>query len=298
MRNGYNDTRFAFGCGEISDKWQNDSMKAIFDFTAVETTQAGWFPGGWHNRAFQYGDGLFETMVLQDGVIRFFADHFQRLTLGMQALDMVLPAGFTAGYLQNSIFQLAQTGGLGGNARLRLQVWRKPGGLYTPDSREAGFLLTAQPLVPPTVSVKENVVFYGDVRLVHSAISGFKTTSALPYVMAGIARKKAAADDAILLDVHGHVSECVASNLFWIKDGTVFTPGLESGCVAGIMRKNSIFRMRQTSVPVQEGLFTKADLLAADAVFCCNVAGIQLIKTIEGRIFRGGLPAWVYALLH
>ncbi len=273
-------------------------MKAIFNFTAVETDQPDWFPGGWPNRAFQYGDGLFETMILQNGGIRFLADHFQRLTLGMQALDMILPAGFTAGYLQNSILQLAQTGGLGGNARLRLQVWRKPGGLYTPDSREASFLLTAQPLTPPTVSVKEKVVFYEDVRLVHSAISGFKTTSALPYVMAGIARKKAAADDAILLDVHGHVAECVASNLFWLKDGALFTPGLESGCVAGIMRKNSIFQMRQTSVPVHEGLFTKAGLLAADAVFCCNVAGIQSIKTIDGKLFEGSLPAWVYGLLH
>ncbi len=273
-------------------------MKAIFNFTAVETGQPDWFPGGWPNRAFQYGDGLFETMILQNGGIRFLADHFQRLTSGIQALDMVLPAGCTAGYLQNSIFELAQTCGLGGNAWLRLHVWRKPGGLYTPDSQEVDFLLTAQPLVPPTVSVKEKVVFYEDVRLVHSALSGFKTISALPYVMAGIARKKAAADDAILLDVHGHVAECVASNLFWIKDGAVFTPGLESGCVAGIMRKNSISRMRQTSVPVHEGLFTKADLLAADTVFCCNVAGIQLIKTIDGKIFEGCLPAWINALLH
>ena len=270
-------------------------MKAICNFKITDADNASI-----HllNRAFQYGDGLFETMILQNGTVRFLADHFQRLTAGMQALDMALPTGFTAAALQNSIFQLAQTCGLGGNARLRLQVWRKPGGLYTPDSQEVDFLLTAQPLTPPTVSIKEKVVFYEDVRLVHSAISGFKTTSALSYVMAGIARKKASAGDAILLDAFGHVAECVASNLFWLKNGAVFTPGLESGCVAGVMRKNSILQIRQTSVPVYEGLFTKADLLAADAVFCCNVAGIQLIKSIDGKMFGGSLPAWVHGLLH
>lgn len=273
-------------------------MKAVFNFMAVDTGQANGLPGGWHNRAFQYGDALFETMILQNGSVRFLAEHFQRLTAGMHALDMILPTGFTIDSLQNSIFQLAQTCGFGNNARLRLHVWRKPGGLYTPDSQEVDFLLTAQPLVPPTISVKENVIFYEDVRLVHSAISGFKTGSALPYIMAGIARKKAGADDAILLDVYGHIAECVASNLFWLKDGTIFTPSLESGCVAGVMRKNSIFEMRQTSVPVHEGLFTKADLLNADAVFCCNVAGVQVIRSINGKVFGGNLPAWVHTLLH
>lgn len=275
-------------------------MKAIFNFTAVETDSPAGADGyfdGWQNRAFQYGDSLFETMILQNGSVRFFADHFQRLIAGMQALNMAAPAGFTPGALQNSILKLSQTLGLGGYARLRLQVWRKPGGLYTPDSQGIDFLLTAQPTAPPVVAVKENVIFYEDVRLVHSAISGFKTGSALPYVMAGIARKKAGADDAILLNVHGHVAECVASNLFWRKGGTWFTPGLNSGCVAGVMRKNSIFQIGQTPSPVREGLFVKDDLLAADAVLCCNVAGIQLIKSINGKVFDTAFPGWIQALL-
>ncbi len=247
------------------------------------------------NRAFQYGDGLFETMIWQNGKIRYLADHYQRLTAGMAALSLTVPPGLSARYLQNSISQLAKTCQLGDNARVRLQVWRKAGGLYTPDSQGIDFLLTVLPLVTPTISVKANVIFYEEVRLYHSAISSFKTSSALPYVLAGLARKAAHADDAILLDVHGHVAECVASNLFWLKNRVLYTPSLESGCVAGVMRKNVITQMQNDPIPIKEGLFKKESLLSADAVFCCNVAGMQWIESIEKSTFE--TPVWLAAQL-
>ena len=301
-------------------------MKAVYNFTEIDTAQT---PADWHSRAFQYGDGLFETMMLQKGTVRFLADHYQRLTEGMAALQMTVPPGLSAEYLQAAARDLAKFAqnadaigdiknpATGGNAhsiippsnhskltrRVRLHVWRKPGGLYTPTSHGADFLLAVQPSVPPVVSIKEKVIFYEDIRLCRSAISPFKTGSALPYVMAGLARKNAGADDAILLDTNGFVAECVASNLFWLKianpaigrnaqnenpaagNATVFTPSLASGCVAGVMRKNIIDGLSRHGLSVEERLFKKADLLAADAVFCCNVAGIQWIRRIEDTVF-------------
>ncbi|MCU0353355.1 MAG: aminotransferase class IV [Cytophagales bacterium] len=284
-------------------------MKAVYNFTEIDTAQT---PSDWHNRAFQYGDGLFETMVLQNGTVRFLTDHHQRLTDGMAVLEMAVPPGLTADYLQKAACDLAkiENPATGGNAqnvdstldgdthslihsfnhsklthRVRLHVWRKPGGLYTPASHEADFLLTVQPMAPPSVSVKERVIFYEDIRLNHSVVSPFKTGSALAYVMAGLARKKAGADDAILLDTNGFIAECVASNLFWLKNRQLFTPSLDSGCVAGVMRKNVIAWMKNEDIRVEEGLFKKADLLDAEAVFCCNVAGIQWIRRIGDTVF-------------
>jgi len=268
-------------------------MKAVFNFTVVEADK---IPVNLPNRAFQYGDGLFETLVLQNGQVRYIADHYHRLTGGMAALQINVSSGLTPEWLQNSIAELAQINVLGNQARARLQVWRQPGGLYTPVSSEADFLLTVYPLVQPTVSVKEKVIFYEDVRLQYSAISSFKTCSALPYVLAGLTRKAAGTDDAILLDNAGHIAECVASNLFWFKDGQLFTPSLQTGCVEGILRKNSIRQAHQISLSVTEGLFTKQAILSAQCVFCCNVAGIQLIRQINGTVFDVN-PDWMPWLL-
>lgn len=157
-------------------------------------------------------------------------------------------------------------------------------GTFSPTQKGADFCMTVQVnvLVP---SVKEKVLFYEDIPLVYSTISSFKTCSALPYVMAGIVRQQANANDMILLNTAGYISECIASNLFWLKDGKLFTPSLESACIDGVMRKQILRKANSLQIPIREGLFTKPDLLAADAVFCCNVAGIQAIRQIEDILF-------------
>ncbi len=238
------------------------------------------------NRAFQYGDGLFETIIYQHKQIRFLPDHVERLTKGAEAFYMQLPNNFSLTYLQEAIHTLVQQNGLGDNARVRIHVWRKPGGTYTPVTNEADFCITAHALAAPLPPVKHKVFFYEHFRLVVSPVSRFKTCNSLPYVMAGIAKTHRKADDMILLDVHGHVAECIASNIFWLQNGQLFTPSLEAGCIEGIMRKHILVTARDLQIVVHEGLFTKQELLNAEAVFCCNVSGLQIIHQVEETIFK------------
>jgi len=262
-------------------------MKLIHNFSVTDPLPPNNF---WQNRAFQYGDGLFETMVFRHGEVRFLPDHYQRLTRGMAVLDLAVPVRFSETYLAEAIAELVQANGLGATARVKVQVWRRPGGRYTPESREAEFLITTTELPPNPPTVRRNVIFYEDVRLHASPLSGYKTCSALPYVLAGLARKRADADEAILLDGDGHVAECVASNLFWLKHGTLFTPSLQTGCVAGVMRKQILARADACGFPWQEGLYAKVELLAAEAIFCCNVAGIQFLTRIGNYSFAAEAP--------
>jgi branched-chain amino acid aminotransferase/4-amino-4-deoxychorismate lyase len=143
------------------------------------------------------------------------------------------------------------------------------------------YVITTQPCALPEVSVKEQAFFYDAVPLSFSVISAFKTCNALPYVLAAIAKTRAEADDMILLDVNGNVSECIASNLFWMKGKTVYTPSLLSGCIEGVMRKMLIKGLEAAGYTIEEGLFPKETLLQADCVFCCNVAGLQFIRQVE-----------------
>lgn len=262
-------------------------MKAVFNFMVVEMENIS---DNLDNRAFRYGDGLFETIIVQNQRILFLEDHYKRLLDGMKILQMNVPRYFSTEYLQKEIMQLCKLVRMPDDARLRLQVWRKPGGLYTPESNDIDFLLTAFPLTYPGVSIKNKLIFYEDIRLHHSILSSYKTSSALPYVMAGLARKNAGVDDVILIDVYGHIAECVASNIFWITANVLYTPSLDSGCIAGIMRKNILKEAVEMFVDVQEGLFHKEILLAADIVFTCNVAGIQFVKEIDGVPFHTDTP--------
>jgi len=219
----------------------------------------------------------------------------------MEALSMAFPEEFTEQRLGNQISKLLSANQLNGWARIRLQVWRQAGGLYTPAVFEIHYVITAQASAPPTVSLKSKVFFYEDTRLFFSAISRFKTCNALPYVLAGIARQKAAAEEMILLDVFGNLAECIASNLFWVSDNTVYTPALQSGCIEGIMRKQLIHLFRQAGFSLVEGLYPKERLLGADSAFCCNVAGIQWLEQVEGHRFpekrhpelENRLRAWI-----
>ncbi|MBD0254146.1 MAG: aminotransferase class IV [Cytophagales bacterium] len=269
-------------------------MKSIHNFSALEADPANNF---WQNRAFQYGDGLFETIIFRGGAARYLAGHYGRLTAGMAVLDLAVPDGFTRHYLQEAIDGLVGANAPGGPARVKVQVWRRPGGLYTPESREAEFLVTVVPLPQPAPTQRHHVRFWEEMRLHASPLSRFKTCSALPYVLAGLARRRLGADEVILLDGSGHVAECAASNLFWLRGGTLYTPSLASGCVAGIMRGQILAQASRYGLRVAEGLYPPAELLGAEVVFCCNVAGHQFLTWIEGQPFTAAVPPELTRLL-
>ena len=233
------------------------------------------------NRAFQYGDGLFETIRYQDKKIWFWPHHYARLRAGMNALQLNVPDPFGADDLHSMMLALLTQNGLTpGPARLKLQVWRGPGGLYTPTTHTAHWLLTASPTQPFAVTHKPNLGFFSDLRLYPSVVSPYKTLNALPYVLAGLYRQQRQLDEVVLLDTHGHLAECVASSLFWVKAGLLHTPSLETGCINGIIRQQLI-----RTWPVQEGLFLPAVLNTAEAVFCANVNGIQtLLGTLPADV--------------
>ena len=216
----------------------------------------------------------------------------------MAVLDLAVPIGFSAGYLQEAISGLVRANDLNEEARVKVQVWRRPGGLYTPESGEAEFIIVASalPESKPAAS-RDNVFIYEDVRLHASPLSQFKTCSALPYVLAGLARRRLGADEVILLDARGHVAECVASNLFWLREDTLYTPSLETGCIAGIMREQILAHAYRYGLSVGEGLYLQTEMLSAEAVFCCNVAGYQFLTRIEGQPFAAAGPPALTRLL-
>ena len=101
------------------------------------------------NRAFRYGDSLFETIRLCNNKLMFLRDHLTRLKLGMTVLRMNLPAEFTSENINEFIIQLLKHNAHAPNARIRLTVFRNDGGFYTPETNDISFLIESDELAGP-----------------------------------------------------------------------------------------------------------------------------------------------------
>jgi branched-chain amino acid aminotransferase/4-amino-4-deoxychorismate lyase len=227
-----------------------------------------------NDRAFQYGDGLFETIRYEHGVVWFWHDHMARLQAGMTALHLEFPPGLNPDVLHSQLLELLASNQLTDTtARIKLQVWRQQGGLYTPTTSLINYLLSARAGLPFTSTKKPKISIYDVVRLHDSPVSALKTLNSLPYVLAGIYKTQQHLDDVLLLNTAGYLAECQASNLFWLTNSVLHTPSLQTGCVDGTARKQFLRLFPKH----QEGLYLPDTLATADVVFSANALGIQLL---------------------
>lgn len=235
-----------------------------------------------NNRAFCYGDGLFETMILREKKLLYVDDHLLRLSSGLKHLDINLPYHFSKETLSEKIHQLASKNNLSQNARIKLQVWRKSGGLVTPESSESEFMITVSEL-KKTPDIKEKAFISDEIKLHFGKMSKYKTLNFLPYIQAGIEKKRRKADEIVLTDPQGHISEASSSNIFWGKSDSLFTPALETGCIDGVMRKQIIKFCDSENIKITEGLFSINNLLNAELIFTSNVTGLSLIENLNDK---------------
>jgi 4-amino-4-deoxychorismate lyase len=234
------------------------------------------------NRALNYGDGLFETMKFAEGKICYLNDHLNRLQAGAEAFHMRVPKAFTEDYIQNTVSLLAEKNKLS-DARVKILLWRKAGGLFSPDSQDSEYLILVKKW-QESPHQKYKVAFSTE-RKNYSGLSRYKLLSSALYIMAGIEKSRIKADDVIILNHNKEIVECLNSNVFWEKSSEIFTPAIETGCIDGIMRKQIITQLKNLGVSIREGHFSKEELLKADSAFTSNIGGLSAINNIENSVF-------------
>lgn len=242
----------------------------------------------WPNRGLGFGDGFFETLIAENGRLRLATDHLARMQAAAAAFHLTLPAPLaTAEALETTLAQLAAADALPA-ARLRLQLWRAGGGRYTPPTDAAEWLATAEAFAPDE-SVVEQADFALESHSLPSPLSFCKGPQAWLYVRAAHERQQRGLDEILLLDAAGHVAEAGTAAVFWLNAEVLYTPALATGCVAGVRRAAVLRAAREQGLDYREGLFTAAELLAADAVFTANVAGLRPVRQVGQTRFA--LPA-------
>lgn len=236
------------------------------------------------NRGLAFGDGFFETLVFTAGHLRLATEHHARMQQAAAILYLTLPAALaTAGALETTLTTLAQANSLP-DARLRLQLWRGGGGRYTPPTTACDWLATAEPFVADDSPVAK-ADFALETHSIHSPLSFCKGPQAWLYVRAAHERQRRGLDEIILCNAGGYVAEAGAAAIFWEKESVLFTPSLETGCVAGVRRAQVLRAARAAGVECREGLFFKPELLNAVSVFTANVTSIRAVTRLGEQEF-------------
>jgi branched-chain amino acid aminotransferase len=236
------------------------------------------------NHSYRYGDGLFETMRVENGEIHLGDFHFDRLFDGLRLLKIAPPLSFSPGKLKNDIRTLCSKNDYLRSAKIRLSVCRGNGGLFDCDNNFQ-YLLECYPM-PSSVELKyhEGLVVdtYQDALKSCDQFSNLKSANYLPYVMAALWAKEKNLDDAFVLNQHRRICDATHANIFWFKSGQLFTTLLSEGCVAGVMRRKILL----SGLPVTETICPPEVLSDADEIFLSNaVSGIRWIKQYGSKTY-------------
>jgi branched-chain amino acid aminotransferase len=242
------------------------------------------------DRGFTLADGLFETMLLHNGKVFRLEPHLARLRAGLRVLAIPEPpdvrvwvdAAVQAAWVEHGVVRLTVTRGIG------------PGGLIPPLDPRPTVVLIVTPSPPPDRTVYEqglSVHVASGRRNEHAATAGLKTIAFTDGIAATIEAQRAGADEALLLDVAGHCCEAAASNLFAVSGGTVRTPPLTCGPLAGITRAAVLELAATCGIRAEERIVVPDELAAADEAFLTSsFRGIAPLVRMDGSDIGGGEP--------
>lgn len=271
------------GSQDFAPDIRNDALLVLLNGKLVPAheAQVSLFDAG-----FGLGDGVWEGLRLHKGALLFLEAHLGRLYQGAAALRIAI--GMNPGALTAGLRELLRANGMHDGAHLRLMVTRGRKSTINQDPRfaigaptiavTAEFKLrsaAARPLALALSSIRTSPPEIFDMHL--------NTHSRVNYIRALLDVIDEGADEAIMLDHLGFVASCNATNLFWVKDGTVFT-SRDDFCFNGITRANVIALCKAGAAPLRQGDWLPDHLLTADEAFVTGtMGGVTPVGSIGGR---------------
>ncbi len=221
------------------------------------------------------GWGVFTTLGVRDREPRFLARHLERLGRDAKAADVPLDFDFDFAAIKSALEAVLRANDIEqGFARLTLT--RRGDGRWNRENGADFSIFVLSDLSPQN---QENIPAIG-LRAQLSpfrveakrALAGVKTTSYLSYLWAWREAKARGFDEAILRDGRDVWCEGARSSLFWMSDGELFTPSLETGCLRGIGRDLTFEWAARQRIPFQEGHFLWHDIQSASEMWLVSAA--------------------------
>ena len=245
-----------------------------------------------NNRAFKYGDALFESVRYVNGTLFFWEDHYFRLMASMRILRMEIPMEFTMEFLEEEIKKTIGANQLNNSAvRVRLTVFRNEGGLYTPTTNEVSYVIDATPMESPFFIIEDEpyeVELFKDYYVNKDMLSNLKSTNKILNVVAGVYAQENGYANCLLVNSDKKVVEAINGNLFLVKGNEIKTPPLSDGCLDGIIRKNLMKLIAGSEdYDLVEDSISPFELQKMDEMFLTNsIVGIQPISKYRKKEYE------------
>jgi 4-amino-4-deoxychorismate lyase len=247
------------------------------DYVEAEALKISPFDHG-----FLYGLGVFETLRTYDGQPFLWDAHFVRLERALLAYHIKLP--YTSDELRDVIMQLnVRNGGGDGYFRVNVSAGDAGIGLANTVYDNPNVIIFRKPLeLPPRGTAKE-ATWLKTVRNTPEQAERFKSHHYANNIVARFEVPSLKEMEGFFVNDKGFVAEGITSNIFWVTDGTIYTPSIETGILPGITRAHVL-----TLVDVVEGEFTKSAVEQADECFVTtSIQEIIPIHRLDDHTFLG-----------
>ncbi|MRX72980.1 aminodeoxychorismate lyase [Bacillus lacus] len=241
------------------------------------------------DHGYLYGLGVFETFRVYKGFPFLIDDHVRRLndSMGIIGIDAAVNRQDVMEMIKELLIQndLLEKDAY---VRLNVSAGTHPVGL-TAETYTDPVILCFIKEIPENAGVPEKEIKI--LNLKRNTPEGHQRLKSHHYMNNVLAKRElgSRADlEGVFLTENFFVAEGIVSNIFWVKNGVVFTPSVETGILNGITRQFIIDGLASVNIPVFEGLYRKEDLLSADEIFLTNsIQEVVPVSKAEGAVFPG-----------
>ncbi|HVT35851.1 MAG TPA: aminodeoxychorismate lyase [Nevskiaceae bacterium] len=251
-----------------------------------------------HSRGLNYGDGVFRTLLVTDGRIHDWALQYATLARDAARLSLQLPE---EGLLRSECDFLAADRRLAAMKVMLVRAGERRG--YAPETSTCERLVSVHdlPRYPSRHWSRGVAVIGSTVQLAQQPLlAGIKHLNRLEQVLASRDWPQDISE-ALMCDHAGRVAGGTRSNLFWVRQGRLYTPDLSRSGVDGMMKSKVTALARAHSMELRTVDADWAELEQADEIFLTNsLVGIWPVRALEGRMLDapGVVTARLSALLH
>lgn len=254
------------------------------------------------NRGFLYGDGFFETIRVANGIPQHLPLHQKRIESSLEVHRIEPNQTIDFQNFKSSLEQLCKANNLVKGGRIRVTFFRSGAGRYTPEQNQLQWIATAEPLDANQYEINEKglrVDLYPEMKKSLGPLANFKNISASLYVHASLWAQNNQLDDALISNDRQNVIESTRSNLFLVSNRVLYTSGLETGPVGGVMRAAVINLALANGYKVYECNLSPQEMLRADELFLTNaIRGIEWVASYRTKRYFNSTSKELLKLLN
>lgn len=230
------------------------------------------------SQGFQFGYGVFETILISKGIPCFVDLHYKRLLKGCGKLGLELKLDIETIYTQ--AIKLAEACNIA-EGRLKLICFR--------DTVDDATIMTLSDYTLEESKIQKGITLgiSSIKRNPHSPICYIKSLNFIENILAKAEAKSQGNDEALFLNVYNKLCEGAVSNVFWIKTNVIYTPEIGSGILDGITRRQVLDICNILGLRLKEGSYDLSELLSADEVFVTNsLMGIMPVCKVDNTTYN------------